>query len=112
MTTRDRAALACILASLTTLALYTAAALQSGIGYAVAFFLGGSAIALTFPDPKDTPRDHHRDQAPPDQPQPPRSDVDGTVRPVPGPVQVPTQRTAGAHRGGRAGAARRLRRPR
>lgn len=55
MTTGDRIALAGILAALAVLALYAAAELASTTGYAVAFFLGGTAIALTLPDPKDRP---------------------------------------------------------
>lgn len=53
MTRPDRIALTAVLLALAVLALYAAAELASTTGYAVAFFLGGSAIALTFPHPKD-----------------------------------------------------------
>lgn len=53
MTTRDRIALACVLAGLATLALYTGAALRSTAGYIVGVLLGAAAFTLSLPDPKD-----------------------------------------------------------
>lgn len=53
MTTRDRIALACVLASLATLAIYAGAALRSSAGYIVGALLGGAAFALTLNPPED-----------------------------------------------------------